>query len=127
VDSHIHLFDLPNNRYMLEDYLADAQGGHNVLAAIYCETQTFARKGGRGRLERCTIERNAEAGVFVEEGGAPLVTECTIRGSGYEAVVIKDAESGGTFEDNDLRENAKGAWFMGAGVGDRLVRRNNKE
>jgi len=46
VDSHIHLFDLPNNRYMLEDYLADAQGGHNVLAAIYCETQTFARKGG---------------------------------------------------------------------------------
>lgn len=46
VDSHIHLFDLPNNRYMVEDYLADAQGGHNVLAAIYCETQTFARTDG---------------------------------------------------------------------------------
>jgi len=46
VDSHIHLFDLPNNRYMLDDYLADAQGGHNVVASIYCETQTFARKDG---------------------------------------------------------------------------------
>lgn len=46
VDSHIHLFDLPNNRYMVEDYLADAQSGHNVLAAIYCETQTFSRNSG---------------------------------------------------------------------------------
>ena len=46
VDSHIHLFDLPDNRYMVEDYLADAQGGHNVLAAIYCETQTFSRTDG---------------------------------------------------------------------------------
>lgn len=46
LDSHIHLFDLPGNRYMVEDYLEDAQGGHNVLAAIYCETQAFARKDG---------------------------------------------------------------------------------
>ncbi len=46
VDSHIHLFDLPGNRYMVDDYLEDAQGGHNVLAAIYCETQTFARTDG---------------------------------------------------------------------------------
>ncbi len=50
VDSHIHLFDLPNNRYMIEDYLEDAQGGHNVLAAIYCETQAFARKDGPEHL-----------------------------------------------------------------------------
>lgn len=46
VDSHIHLFDLPGNRYMVEDYLADAQGGHNVLAAVYCETQAFSRTDG---------------------------------------------------------------------------------
>lgn len=51
VDSHIHLFDLPNNRYMVEDYLADAQGGHNVLAAIYCETQTFARTDGPDHMK----------------------------------------------------------------------------
>ena len=51
VDSHIHLFDLPNNRYMVEDYLEDAQGGHNVLAAIYCETQTFARTTGPDHMK----------------------------------------------------------------------------
>ena len=43
LDSHIHLFDLPNNRYMLDDYLADAHAGHNIIGAIYCETQEFSR------------------------------------------------------------------------------------
>ena len=51
VDSHIHLFDLPGNRYMVDDYLADAQGGHNVLAAVYCETQTFARTSGPDHMK----------------------------------------------------------------------------
>lgn len=51
IDSHIHLFDLPGNKYMVEDYLEDAQGGHNVLAAIYCETQTFARTTGPDHMK----------------------------------------------------------------------------
>lgn len=46
IDSHFHLFDLPNNRYMLDDYLADVSAGHNVIASVYCETQTFARRDG---------------------------------------------------------------------------------
>lgn len=46
VDSHHHLFDLPGNRYMLEDYVADATAGHNVVASVYCETQVFSRKDG---------------------------------------------------------------------------------
>lgn len=46
VDSHFHLFDLPGNRYLLEDHLADAQGGHNVLASVYCESQAFIRSSG---------------------------------------------------------------------------------
>lgn len=46
VDAHIHLFDLPDNRYMMDDYLADAQGGHNVVASIYCESQAFIRTDG---------------------------------------------------------------------------------
>ena len=39
-------FDLPNNRYMLDDYLADAGAGHNIVASIYCESQAFVRKEG---------------------------------------------------------------------------------
>lgn len=46
VDAHHHLFDLPGNRYMLDDYLADVSAGHNVVASVYCETQAFARKDG---------------------------------------------------------------------------------
>src|SRR3954454_21094075 len=46
IDSHYHLFELPNNRYMLDDYLADAQGGHNVVASVFCETQSFLLKTG---------------------------------------------------------------------------------
>lgn len=46
VDAHMHMFDIPGNRYMLEDYLEDAQGGHNVVASVYCETQAFVRTGG---------------------------------------------------------------------------------
>ena len=32
-----------------------------------------------------------------------------------------------SFEDNDLRDNARGAWDVAAGVGDRLVRQRTKE
>lgn len=46
VDAHHHLFDLPGNRYMVEDYAADATAGHNIVASVYCETQVFSRKDG---------------------------------------------------------------------------------
>lgn len=46
LDAHIHLFDLPGNRYMFEDYVADAQSGHNIVGSIYCETQSFLRQEG---------------------------------------------------------------------------------
>ncbi len=46
VDAHHHLFDLPDNRYMVDDYLADAAAGHRIVASVYCETQTFSRKDG---------------------------------------------------------------------------------
>jgi predicted TIM-barrel fold metal-dependent hydrolase len=46
VDAHHHLFDLPGNRYMLADYLDDAQAGHRIIGSVYCETQSFVRKDG---------------------------------------------------------------------------------
>ncbi|ANI80143.1 amidohydrolase family protein [Sphingobium sp. EP60837] len=46
IDSHFHLFDRPGNRYMLEEYLFDVAGGHNIIASIYCETQAFIRADG---------------------------------------------------------------------------------
>jgi L-fuconolactonase len=46
IDAHHHLFDLPNNRYMVDDFLADVNAGHRILASIYCETQAFSRTDG---------------------------------------------------------------------------------
>lgn len=46
IDAHHHLFDLPGNRYMADDYAADLNAGHNVVASIYCETQAFSRLNG---------------------------------------------------------------------------------
>lgn len=46
LDSHMHLMNVPGHPYLLDDYLADAQAGHNVVGSIYCEAKTFARTDG---------------------------------------------------------------------------------
>ncbi|MGE8163797.1 amidohydrolase family protein [Paraburkholderia sp. NPDC080076] len=46
IDAHQHLLDRPALRYMLDDYLADANSGHKIVASVYVETQAFARSGG---------------------------------------------------------------------------------
>ena len=46
IDSAHHLFDRPALRYMFEDYLADVNAGHRIVASIYVETLAFARKDG---------------------------------------------------------------------------------
>ncbi|MCP5472370.1 MAG: amidohydrolase family protein [Sinobacteraceae bacterium] len=42
IDTHHHLLDRPDVRYMIEDYLADANSGHRVIASVYVETMAFA-------------------------------------------------------------------------------------
>lgn len=46
IDAHHHLFDRPALRYLLDDYLADARAGHNIVASVYVETLAFARPDG---------------------------------------------------------------------------------
>jgi predicted TIM-barrel fold metal-dependent hydrolase len=46
VDSHHHLFDRPELRYLLDEYLADAKAGHRIVASVYLETVAFARQDG---------------------------------------------------------------------------------
>jgi len=80
---------------------------------------------GRGRIEECEIRDNHRAGVEVREGGAPVVRNCRILGNGYQAVWISDSEGGGTYEGNDLRGNAGGAWLVADGAEPALARRDN--
>src|SRR5918993_2027941 len=46
IDAHHHLFQRPQLKYMLEDYLDDAGSGHNIVATVYAEIQAFARPDG---------------------------------------------------------------------------------
>lgn len=50
VDAHMHLFDRPALRYLLDDYLRDARSGHRILASVYVETQAFNRPDGPEHL-----------------------------------------------------------------------------
>lgn len=46
VDSHHHLYDRPDSRYLLEDYLKDIQGGHDVRASVYLQARAMLRAEG---------------------------------------------------------------------------------
>jgi L-fuconolactonase len=46
IDPHHHLWVRPGNRYLIDEFLADAQSGHNIKASVFVECGSFYRKGG---------------------------------------------------------------------------------
>jgi len=46
VDAHHHLWDRPDDPYLLDDFLADAAGGHAVRASVFIECRTCYRSDG---------------------------------------------------------------------------------
>lgn len=45
IDAHHHLWNRPDDRYFLDDFLADARTGHNVVASVFVECGQMYRKG----------------------------------------------------------------------------------
>jgi predicted TIM-barrel fold metal-dependent hydrolase len=45
-DPHHHLWDYPDSHYLVDEYLADASGGHNVSSTVYVECRHGWRKEG---------------------------------------------------------------------------------
>jgi len=43
IDAHHHLWDRPGNRYLLDEFLADVRGGHNVVATVFVECRAMYR------------------------------------------------------------------------------------
>jgi L-fuconolactonase len=50
-DSHHHLWDMPNNRYMLEDLFRDIGGGHNIVRTVLVENESVRKKGMLSKME----------------------------------------------------------------------------
>ena len=50
VDPHHHLWDRPGWRYLLEEFLADVNSGHNVLASVFVQCRSMYRREGPEEL-----------------------------------------------------------------------------
>lgn len=50
-DPHHHLWDQPNNAYLLPDLLADVGAGHNVLSTVFVECSSMYRADGPQALK----------------------------------------------------------------------------
>lgn len=46
VDTHHHIWDVPNNRYLIDQFTADLQSGHNIVATVFAETLAMYRASG---------------------------------------------------------------------------------
>ncbi len=45
-DAHHHLWDRKGQRYLLDEFLADLNTGHNIVSTVFLQCHTMYRKGG---------------------------------------------------------------------------------
>jgi predicted TIM-barrel fold metal-dependent hydrolase len=50
IDPHHHLWDRPNHRYLLDEFLADVRTGHNVVATVFEECHSMYRASGTDEM-----------------------------------------------------------------------------
>ncbi len=50
IDTHHHLWDFRNNRYLLDQLASDLQSGHNIVATVFVECQSMYRKDGPAEM-----------------------------------------------------------------------------
>ena len=62
IDPHHHLWDRPNHRYFLDDFLADVQTGHHIVATVFEECHSMYRASGSDEM-RPVGETEFVAGV----------------------------------------------------------------
>ena len=46
IDTHHHLWDRPDHRYLLHELLADMRTGHNILATVFLQCHAMYRAHG---------------------------------------------------------------------------------
>jgi L-fuconolactonase len=72
VDPHHHLWDYPNSRYMVEELLADADSGHNIVQTVFVECLSKYRPDGPPEMrpvgETEFVRRVTEAPAGMDSG-----------------------------------------------------------
>jgi len=62
IDAHHHLWDAPRPRYLLDEFLADASGGHRVVSTVYVQCHAMYRAHG-GDAEKSLGETEFATGM----------------------------------------------------------------
>jgi predicted TIM-barrel fold metal-dependent hydrolase len=50
-DAHHHLWDRPDNRYLVEDFLRDTGSGHRIVSSVFIGCKTMYRRDGPPELQ----------------------------------------------------------------------------
>jgi predicted TIM-barrel fold metal-dependent hydrolase len=50
IDTHHHLWDRPDHRYLLHEFLADVRTGHSVVATVFMECHSMYRASGPAEM-----------------------------------------------------------------------------
>jgi L-fuconolactonase len=61
-DAHHHLWNRTDQRYLLDEFLTDAQSGHNIRSTVFIEWRSHYREEGAAEL-RCVGETEFAAAV----------------------------------------------------------------
>jgi L-fuconolactonase len=82
VDAHHHLWDRGGSPYFLPEFLADARGGHNVVASVYLECHNGYRPDGPEHLRPVgEVEYAANIAEACREQGAATKVAAAIVGT----------------------------------------------
>src|SRR5437660_1720916 len=71
IDTHQHLWERPDHRYLLHEFLADVRTGHNLVASVFVECESMYRAGGPREL-RSVGEAEFVAGMAAHERERPV-------------------------------------------------------
>ena len=106
-DPHHHLWDFPENRYLIEDVTADTGAGHNVVSTVFVECMAGYRTDGaeasRPVGETDFVDATAEESLVADPGlaiAAGIVSFADLRLGGAVAPVLEEhmAASPGRFK-----------------------------
>jgi len=50
IDTHHHLWERPDHRYLLHEFLDDVRTGHNVIATVFMECDSMYRAHGPAEM-----------------------------------------------------------------------------
>ncbi|GGC70089.1 amidohydrolase family protein [Chelatococcus reniformis] len=103
VDTHHHIWDIPNFRYLLDEFLIDLQTGHNVVATVFNECRAMYRAAGPDDMAPVgEVEFMAGIAAMSESGGygrphvaAGIVGFADLTKDGVEYVLRAQIAAGG--------------------------------